>query len=134
MKKQELIESLQRSTPDTFLPVKAVIKMIKSIDEQTMSSEHVQVITENVLAELIKEGSIKRIVKKVVSGPTGTFPLKRYLRRGDVKEIAKMAHTHQSYVSAIINGRKPQPKILALAERFVKEKYGSIIERDMKKK
>lgn len=134
MKKSELLESLSKSAPDTFLPVKAVIKMIKSIDESKLSADHVQLVTENVLAELIKEGSIKRVVKKVVSGPTGTFPLKKYLRRGDVKEIAKMAHTHQSYVSAIINGRKPQPKILSLAERFVKEKYASAIERDLKKK
>jgi hypothetical protein len=134
MKKSELIESLSKSAPDTFLPVKAVIKMIKSIDESKLSADHVQLVTENVLAELIKEGSIKRVVKKVVSGPTGTFPLKKYLRRGDVKEIAKMAHTHQSYVSAIINGRKPQPKVLAIAERFVREKYASSIERDLKKK
>lgn len=133
MKKQELLESLQKSAPDTFLPVKAVIKMIKSIDEQTMSADHVQLVTENVLAELIKEGSIKRMVKRVVSGPVGAFPLKKYLRRGDVKEIAKIAHTHQTYVSAIINGRKPQPKVLGIAERYVKEKYASAIEKDKKR-
>ena len=123
MTKNELLESLQRSTPDSYLPVKAVIKMIKQIDSDTVTADHVQLVTENVLAELVKDGTIKKMVRKVITSPDAKFPFKKYLRRGDVGEIAKMAHVHQTYVSAILNGRRKQPKILAMAERFVKEKY-----------
>ena len=130
MQKSELIESLERSAPDTYLPVKAVIKMIKNIDVPKVSAEQVQLVTENVLAQLIKEGSIKKVVNKVVSGPAVAFPLKKYLQRGDVNEIAKLGKCHQTYISAVINGRRNAPRILAIAERFVREKYAGNIERD----
>lgn len=123
MQKQALLESLKNSAPNTYLPVSEVIKMIKSIDADTITTAHVQLVTENVLSELIKEGSIKRIVKKVITTPTVRFPFKKYLRRGDNIEIAKLAKTHPSYVSAILGGKKPGPHVVSIAERFVREKY-----------
>jgi prephenate dehydratase len=123
MQKEALLESLKNSAPNTYLPVSEVIKMIKGIDSDTITAAHVQLVTENVLTELIKEGSIKRIVKKVITTPTVRFPFKKYLRRGDNLEIAKLAKTHSTYVSAILNGRKPNDKVIAIAERYVREKY-----------
>jgi hypothetical protein len=123
MEKQALLESLKNSAPNTYLPVSEVIKMIKGINVDSVTTAHVQLVTENVLSELIKEGSIKRIVKKVITTPTVRFPFKKYLRRGDTNEIAKLAKTHPTYVSAILNGHKPGPHIVAVAERFVREKY-----------
>ena len=123
MQKEALLESLRNSAPNTYLPVSEVIKMIKGIDADMITAAHVQLVTENVLSELIKEGSIKRIVKKVITTPTVRFPFKKYLRRGDNVEIAKLAKTHPTYVSAILNGRKPNDKVVAIAERYVREKY-----------
>lgn len=123
MEKQALLESLKNSAPNTYLPVSEVIKMIKGINVDSITTAHVQLVTENVLSELIKEGSIKRIVKKVITTPTVRFPFKRYLRRGDNQEIAKLAKTSPTYVSSILNGHKPNKLVIALAKRFVEEKY-----------
>lgn len=123
MEKQALLESLKNSAPNTYLPVSEVIKMIKCINVDSITTAHVQLVTENVLSELIKEGSIKRIVKKVITTPKVLFPFKKYLRRGDNQEIAKLAKTSPTYVSSILNGHKPGKFIVAVAKRFVEEKY-----------
>jgi len=123
MEKQALLESLKNSAPNTYLPVSEVIKMIKGINVDSITTAHVQLVTENVLSELIKEGSIKRIVKKVITTPTVRFPFKKYLRRGDNQEIAKLSKISPTYVSSILNGHKPGKFIVSVAKRFVEEKY-----------
>jgi hypothetical protein len=123
MEKQALLESLKNSAPNTYLPVSEVIKMIKGINVDSITTAHVQLVTENVLSELIKEGSIKRIVKKVITTPTVLFPFKKYLRRGDNQEIAKLSKISPTYVSSILNGHKPNKFVVAVAKRFVEEKY-----------
>ena len=123
MEKQALLESLKNSAPNTYLPVSEVIKMIKGINVDSITTAHVQLVTENVLSELIKEGSIKRIVNKVITTPTVRFPFKKYLRRGDNQEIAKLSKISPTYVSSILNGHKPNKFVVAVAKRFVEEKY-----------